>query len=90
VTKPARQYAPILLERILDCMRPRYPQACLSGFISLETRYSLEVIADALSALQDKGLVRPYSDEEKQAKGLRLEYDLYTLTELGYKSSSKV
>jgi len=71
-------------------MRPRHPRPSFSGYISLETKYSLEVVWDALSVLQERGLVRSFTEEEKKSEGLRTDYDLYVLTELGYKSSSKV
>lgn len=89
MTKTARQYAPILLDRILSCMRRRHPQPCFSGYISLETLYSLNVISDALILLEEQGLLRRLTHEEKESQELRAEYDLYVLTESGYKSSNK-
>lgn len=70
-------------------MRPRHPLPCFSGYISLETLYSLNVVSEALEVLHDRGLVRPLTDEEKATRGMRPEYDVYVLTEAGYKSSNK-
>lgn len=89
MTKPAREYAPVLLERILSCMWPRHPQPCFSGYISLETLYSLNVVKDALEVLQERKLVHRLSDEEKVGRYMRIEFDVYVLTEAGYKSSRK-
>lgn len=70
-------------------MRPRHPSPCFSGYISLETRYSLDVVADVLEVLQEQGLVHRLTDDEKTARGVRIEFDLYIMTEAGYKSSNK-
>lgn len=88
-TSIARQYASSLLDRILFCMRPRHPLHCFLGYISLETRYSLETVEDALLVLQERNLVHRLDDDEKIARGLRVEFDVYILTEEGYKSSNK-
>jgi hypothetical protein len=70
-------------------MRPRHPLPCFSGYLSLETLYSLNIISDALQVLQENGLVRPLTDQEKSDQGFRPEHDVYVLTEAGYKSSGK-
>lgn len=70
-------------------MWPRYPLPCFSGYISLETLYSLVVVNEALEVLQERKLVHRLTDEEKVARGMRIEFDVYVLTEAGYKSSNK-
>ncbi len=70
-------------------MWPRHPLPCFSGHISLETLYSLDVVAEALEVLQERKLVHRLTDEEKSARSVRVEFDLYVLTEAGYKSSNK-
>lgn len=70
-------------------MWPRYPLPCFSGYISLETLYSLIIVEEVLEILQERNLVHRLTDEEKIVRGVRIEFDLYVLTEAGYKSSNK-
>jgi hypothetical protein len=71
-------------------MRAHHPFPCFSGLISLEVFCSLDMTLKALEDLEDKHFVHRLTNEEKSAKKLRLDFDLYVLTDAGYKISSGV
>jgi hypothetical protein len=51
------------------------------GYISLEVRYSLARTQEMMEYLQDQGVVRPLSEDEKRIRGFRIDANLWVLSD---------
>ena len=72
--------SPKVLEIIVSYMN-RVASPVYLGILSLEVRWSLERTQQMLNELEDKGMVRKVTDEEKRKLGRPLEAILYVLTD---------
>lgn len=70
-------------------MKIRHPYPVFSGQMSLEVSCSLKMIEGIIKELENFELIRIANDDERLARGMKKEHDVYVLTELGCKIPNK-